>query len=170
MQMFLPIDENHKLVRWRMVVHGGIDGFSRMIVYLNCLANNKATTVLQLFDSAVKKYGLLSRVRSDSGTENYEIGRYMLERRGLDRGRSSVHNQYIERLWRDVFQTVLQVYYRLFYHMEHLGILDPLNEQQLFALHYKLLFNFTQKGRLHYNIIAFHHWTILSLYKKVFME
>ena len=102
MQMFLPIDENHKLVRWRMVVHCGIDGFSRMIVYLNCLANNKATTVLQLFDSAVKKYGLLSRVRSDSGTENYEIGRYMLERRGLDRGSmlvgSSVHNQRIERL------------------------------------------------------------------------
>ena len=123
-----------------MVVHGGIDGFSRLIVYLMCSPNNKATTVLQLFDSAVKKYGLPSRVRSDRGVENYEIGRYMLERHGLDRGSmlvgSSVHNQRIERLWRDVFETVLQVFYRLFYHMEHLGILDPLNELHLFALHY----------------------------------
>ena len=27
------IDGHHKLIRWRFVVHGGIDGFSRTIVY-----------------------------------------------------------------------------------------------------------------------------------------
>ena len=27
------IDGNHKLIRWRFVVHGGIDGFSRRVVF-----------------------------------------------------------------------------------------------------------------------------------------
>ncbi|CAH3159093.1 unnamed protein product [Porites lobata] len=27
------IDGNHKLIRWRLVIHGGIDGFLRMIVF-----------------------------------------------------------------------------------------------------------------------------------------
>lgn len=30
------IDGHHKLIRWRFVTHGGIDGFSRTIVYLRC--------------------------------------------------------------------------------------------------------------------------------------
>ena len=30
------IDGNHKLIRWRMVVHGGIDGYSRLITFLQC--------------------------------------------------------------------------------------------------------------------------------------
>ena len=69
-----------------MVVHGGIDGFSRLVVYLKCSTNNKAETVLQLFNEAVHCYGLPSRVRSNKGTENYEAGRFMLESRGLNRG------------------------------------------------------------------------------------
>ena len=28
------IDGHHKLIRWRSITHGGIDGFSRTIVYL----------------------------------------------------------------------------------------------------------------------------------------
>ena len=33
------IDGHHKLIRWRLV-DGGIDGFSRVIVYLTCANNN----------------------------------------------------------------------------------------------------------------------------------
>ena len=40
------IDGHHKLVRWRFIIHGGIDGFSRMIVYLHCSTNNQAGTVM----------------------------------------------------------------------------------------------------------------------------
>lgn len=29
-------DENHKLIRWRFVVHGGVDGFTRIPVFLAC--------------------------------------------------------------------------------------------------------------------------------------
>ena len=48
----------------------------------------------------------------------------------------SVHNQRIERLWRDVFDGVLYIYYSLFSHLEGCGVLDPSNESDLFALHY----------------------------------
>ena len=34
------------------------------------------------------------------------------------------------------FRCVIQLYYRLFYHMELEGLLDPLNHKHLFALHY----------------------------------
>ena len=30
------IDGNHKLIRWNFVIHGGIDGYSRKIVFLKC--------------------------------------------------------------------------------------------------------------------------------------
>lgn len=34
------IDTNHKLVRWRIVIVGGIDGFSRLVTFLKCTDNN----------------------------------------------------------------------------------------------------------------------------------
>ena len=61
------------LPRWRIVIHGGIDGYSRMIVFLQAATNNKASTVFQWFQSAVQTYGLPSRVRTDKGGENVEV-------------------------------------------------------------------------------------------------
>ena len=35
------VDGNHKLIRWRMVIYGGIDGYSRtVVVFLRCSDNN----------------------------------------------------------------------------------------------------------------------------------
>ena len=48
----------------------------------------------------------------------------------------SVHNQRIERLWRDVYTGVLSLYYDLFHHLEATGALDPTNELHLFCLHF----------------------------------
>ena len=47
----------------------------------------------------------------------------------------SVHNQRIEWLWRDVVTYIVQHYRDLFEFIESIGILDPLNEYELFTLH-----------------------------------
>eukprot|EP00794_Sanderia_malayensis_P010656 gene10656-biopygen8525 len=49
------VDGNHKLIRWRFVVHGAIDGYSRHIMYMRCSTNNKAQTVMALFLDAVTR-------------------------------------------------------------------------------------------------------------------
>ena len=51
-------DGNHKLVKWRFVVHGCVDGFSRLPVFLSCSTNNTAATVYSLFIKAVQELGL----------------------------------------------------------------------------------------------------------------
>ena len=43
------IDGNHKLIRYRMVIHCGIDGFSRLKAFLRRSDNNRADVVLELF-------------------------------------------------------------------------------------------------------------------------
>ena len=43
-----------------MMVHGGVDGFSRIPVFLKCSDNNRASTVFQDFIEAVRWYGLPS--------------------------------------------------------------------------------------------------------------
>ena len=139
------IDGNHKLIRWHIVIHGGIDGYSRIPVYLSASSNNRSETVLQLFLEAVTKYGLPSRVRSDKGGENVLVSQYMLQHpsRGPGRGSfitgRSVHNQRIERLWRDVFSSCTGHLYHMFYSMEEEGLLDPFDEVDLFALHFVFL-------------------------------
>ena len=120
-----PIDSHHSLIRWRVIVHGCIDGYSRMIIYLFCANYNKSDTVLERLVRATTEYGLPSCVWSEKGSENFGVCEYMLRRRGTGRhshiAGKSTHNQRIERLWRDVFHCVSVTYYSLFYYMEGVG-------------------------------------------------
>ncbi len=120
-----------------MITHGGIDGYSRLIVYLNCANNNRSHTVLNAFCKAVESYGIPRRVRADRGTQvrDYMISAHDSAMNSFIAGRS-VHNQRIERLWRDVFSSCILTYYSLFWYMEESGLLNIDNPSHLFALHY----------------------------------
>ena len=137
------IDSNHKLIRWRLITHVCVDGYSRIIIYAHCCNNNKADTVLEQFIGGVNTYGLPSRVRSDYGMENFKVAEFMLEQRGVDRGSiitgSSVHNCRVERAHRDIYSGVLCFFARTFARLEDSGLLDPLNELHLFALHHTFI-------------------------------
>ncbi|KAG8921378.1 hypothetical protein FRC01_000283 [Tulasnella sp. 417] len=99
-------DGQHGLIRWGIVIHGFIDGYSRLVTALRAHNNNRADTVLALFLEATATYGLPSRVRGDHGVENLKVAEYMEQTRGARRGSyiwgRSVHNVRIERLWVDV--------------------------------------------------------------------
>lgn len=134
------IDSAHKLIKYKIIIHVCIDGKTRVIMYAHCCNNNKAETVLSLFEDAVQHWGLPSRVRCDYGMENYHVGAYMIEHRGENRGSiitgSSVHNCRVERTHRDVYAGVLFFYSRIFQQLEDSGQLDILNDIHLYCLHH----------------------------------
>ena len=131
------LDTHHKIIRWKFVVHGCIDGYSRLITHLKVTTDNLASTALNFFFESTKEYGIPGRIRVDGGSEFNHIERFMNQLDGSKRcfRGKSVHNTRIERLWRDVFTKVISKYQNLFYHMENHGILNVEDEKHLYALH-----------------------------------
>ena len=78
------LDGHHSLIRWKIVLHGCIDGFSRRIIFLRSNSNNLAETVLDLFLAAVQRDGNLlpSRIRVDKGVENVLVCDVTVQGRG----------------------------------------------------------------------------------------
>lgn len=132
------IDGTHKLIKWKFVVHSAIDGFSRLITFCKCSTNNKSSTVLKHFVAATEKYGFPLRVRTDYGVENVGVWEHVY-RTSLNSNSvivgTSVHNQRIERLHRDVNVQVLNHFYNEFRDLEDQGLLDATNDTDLFCLH-----------------------------------
>jgi len=78
------LDGDHSLIRWKILIHGCIDGFSQRITFLKCSANNKA----ELFLDAMKRDGEFwpLRVRVYHGVENIGVCDTMVQVRREERG------------------------------------------------------------------------------------
>lgn len=126
--------------RWQIVVHAGIDGFSRLITFMKASTNNRADTVYHHFREATRQYGIPSRIRCDNGGENTKVCQFMEEYHGSNRGSAirgkSVHNQRIERNWLDMWNGCINVFYNLFMSLEEDNLLNPNSDEQIYALHF----------------------------------
>jgi hypothetical protein len=161
---------NYKgLINWGIVIHGFIDGYSRLIVGM------EAATVLGVFLRAANTYGVPSRVRGDHGTENVRVAAFMEWFMGEFRGsyiwgRSvfngigvhfwpireifrSIHNIRIERLWWDVTTQFGHRWHQLFTELELSNGLNIHNPSHKWLLHFLFL------DEINRNISSFtRHW------------
>ena len=158
------IDGNHKLIRYRLVIHCAIDGYSRLITFLQCSDNNRSATVLELFDKATSEFGMPKHVRTDHGGENVGIWTTMYNAYGDENnpvftGRS-VHNQRAERNNRDLNVSITSPFKNIFEELELEGNLNVDNETDLFCLHYVYLPHINRALANHQN--AHNHHKISS--------
>ncbi|KAJ7488564.1 hypothetical protein B0H11DRAFT_2406659, partial [Mycena galericulata] len=83
-----------RLIRYKMVIHCIIDGYSRFVLGIRVHDNNRGASVLQLFMDAITNHGCPSRMRVNDCPYCFVINWISSIR--------SVHNTRIERLWYDV--------------------------------------------------------------------
>ena len=127
-------------------MHGGVDGYSRYMVFCKASNNNRSLTVKPSFMKAAEQNGIPSRVRMDRGGENQGVKDVMEGHRGPGRGSAimgrSVHNIRIERAWVDVVKDALGPFHDTFTSFclkedeGGLGLIDLDRDDHLWALHY----------------------------------
>jgi hypothetical protein len=62
MLIYMPVFFIFAFFRWGLVIHGDIDGYSRLITFLTAASNNKSATMMESFLGGTTKYGVPSRV------------------------------------------------------------------------------------------------------------
>jgi hypothetical protein len=82
------------LIRYKIVIHAFIDGFSRFVTGIQAVNNNQAVTVVTLFHKARAAHGTPSRLRGDHGIENVLVAAAMEDIRGFGRG-SYIWGRYV---------------------------------------------------------------------------
>ena len=118
-------DTYHKLgLVAGIVISGTIDGFTREVVALDAFTTNSASNVLSSVLKGFVRRGVPRLLRADAGAENIAVGKFMYVVRGEDSflvGRS-VNNQRIERFWRDLRNSVMDMYIQFFQTMGPLRV------------------------------------------------
>ena len=74
------------MIRWKLVIHGFINGKTCFVVGLRAHDNNRAATVLDFFLQITSVHSCPSRVQGDHGVENVRVADYMENRMGPDWG------------------------------------------------------------------------------------
>ncbi|XP_049421765.1 uncharacterized protein zgc:174680 isoform X4 [Epinephelus fuscoguttatus] len=130
-------------IPWRRVRRSlqRVDGagvISRMI-QLSCITRRTYSVPAPLSLVHIDTNHKLIRVRADQGVENVDIARCMFTVQGTGRGSfiagKSVHNQRVERLWRDLWSVICQ-YYNVLHGLEEDGFLDISNAVHLYCVGY----------------------------------
>ncbi|KAK6980543.1 hypothetical protein R3P38DRAFT_3334209 [Favolaschia claudopus] len=138
------LDGQHGLIRYKMVIHCIIDGYSRFVLGIRVHDNNRGASVLQLLLDVISTHGRPSRMRGDHGVENIEVTIYMEEVNGTGRGSfiwgkvMSVHNTRIERLWYDVTHGFGKKWKTFFLDLEANHGLNPTRPGHIWLLHHLL--------------------------------
>ena len=130
------VDGHDKLKRYGFAVYGGMDGFSRKIVWLYiATTNNNPEVIAYYYLKSIEKFGFTATlIRADNGTEACimeDCHKFLRYKHSDDfaginsflRGKST-HNQRIESYWRQFREKVGDFYINLFRSMEHENNLD----------------------------------------------
>ncbi|KAK7696059.1 hypothetical protein QCA50_000700 [Cerrena zonata] len=136
-------DGQHGLIRWKIVIHGFIDGHTRLIVGIRAHNNNRADTVDKLFVDITSVHGYPCRLRGDHGVENVMVANRMEQVRGANCGAyiwgRSVHNIRIERLWVDFTRGIGKEWKIFFDTLESTAGLNVDSDEHIWLIHYLFL-------------------------------
>ena len=129
------LDSTHKLIHWRFITSGCVDGLSRKVIWLKCADNNRADTTYNYFLNAIEEHQCPFQVRGDKGVENKKIAKHMIAIRGENIrgfiGGKSARNTRIERFWREYNTNVMKSFYDEFVNLEQIGYLDRTDNKDL---------------------------------------
>ncbi|XP_070562308.1 uncharacterized protein [Ptychodera flava] len=130
------IDGYDKLTPYGICINGCIDGFSRLLVWLEAYTTNKDPTIISsYFVEAVKtRKGCPRRIRADMGTENRYIEQMQIFMRGYHTDALAGHksfiygrstgNQRIEHWWSILRKQNAQFWINLFENIRDDGLFD----------------------------------------------
>ena len=113
--------------RWGFAIHGGIDGFSREILWLIvATTNNDPLVVGNLFLHCVRQYGVDPRLlRMDNGTENIyckHLKSFFTNDEESYLNSVLIRNQRIEALWSRIKKFRTTWWIEFFMNMEKEGL------------------------------------------------
>ena len=131
---------NWKAVKTFQRNENTLDLFTALCVHGVCIRSLTRTQYLEYMSSYIC---IFFHLRADKGGENVGVKHVKETMRGPNHGShiegKSVHNTRIGRLWCDVYYSVIQTFYQIFYYLESQAYLDPDCIRDICCIHYVYL-------------------------------